>query len=424
MASPSPFLITEHVIDSQHVREYPRATRTGDDALKLMVKQYTPKSNPHPQPGDLTIIGAHGSGFPKELYEPIWEGVLSQLSDKGIRVRSIWIADIANQAASGVLNGEYLGNDPSWFDHARDLLYMINHFKRDMPRPIVGIGHSLGAGQLVLLSMMHPRLLTSLVLIEPVIEKDVYTGKGPIFVKLSLDKKDTWESREKAASHFKKQFKTWDPKVLERWLQYGLRSLPDSDAVTLTTSRSQEVMYYMRPNFDNRKRLSSKNDPSAMSDHDPCFHADIIGPAHAVYPFYRNEPILLWHLLRHVRPSVLYLFGDRSPVSTPDLREEKLTRTGTCIGGSGGWKNHRVKEITIPRTGHQLPFENVSRICEETAGWLKQEVVRWSEDEARILEGWLDDTPETRASVPKGWQEHLNACLSQATEMPKAQSKL
>lgn len=65
MASPSPFLITEHVIDSQHVREYPRATRTGDDALKLMVKQYTPKSNPHPQPGDLTIIGAHGSGFPK-----------------------------------------------------------------------------------------------------------------------------------------------------------------------------------------------------------------------------------------------------------------------------------------------------------------------------------------------------------------------
>jgi hypothetical protein len=47
----------------------------------------------------------------KELYEPIWEGVLSQLNDEGIRIRSIWIADIANQAASGVLNEEYLGND-------------------------------------------------------------------------------------------------------------------------------------------------------------------------------------------------------------------------------------------------------------------------------------------------------------------------
>jgi hypothetical protein len=139
MAASSPFHITEHVIDSQHIREYPHATRRGEDALKLVVKKYAPKSNPNPQPGDLTIIGAHGSGFPKvsslyvsfgpwtanpvhrvprvthikkkELYEPIWEGVLSQLHDKGIRIRSIWIADIANQAASGVLNGEYLGND-------------------------------------------------------------------------------------------------------------------------------------------------------------------------------------------------------------------------------------------------------------------------------------------------------------------------
>lgn len=61
----SPFIITEYIVDGQHVREYPRATRTGDDVLKLAVKRYTPKSNPNPQPGDVTIIGAHGSGFPK-----------------------------------------------------------------------------------------------------------------------------------------------------------------------------------------------------------------------------------------------------------------------------------------------------------------------------------------------------------------------
>lgn len=272
--------------------------------------------------------------------------------------------------------------------------------------------------------MMHPRLLTSLVLIEPVIEKDMYTGKGPIFVKLSLDKKDTWKSRAEAASHFKKQFKTWDPRVLERWLQYGLHELPSSDAVTLTTSRSQEVMYYLRPNFGDRKPLSSKHDPAALSEHDPCFHADIIGPAHAIYPFYRYEPILMWHLLRHVRPSVLYLFGDRSPVSTANLRREKLTRTGTGIGGSGGSRINRVKEITIPRTGHQLPFEDVSRVCEETACWLNQEVTRWSEDEARILQDWLDDTPKARSSVPNGWHTHLDSCLSQTSEKPKPQSKL
>ena len=30
-----------------------------------------------------------------------------------------------------------------WDDHARDLLCMINHFRGTMPRPIVGVGHSI-----------------------------------------------------------------------------------------------------------------------------------------------------------------------------------------------------------------------------------------------------------------------------------------
>ena len=32
----------------------------------------------------------------------------------------------------------------SWYDHPRDLLHMINHFRKEMPRPLVGIGHSMG----------------------------------------------------------------------------------------------------------------------------------------------------------------------------------------------------------------------------------------------------------------------------------------
>jgi hypothetical protein len=60
-----PFTVTEHVVDAQHIREYPNATRRRDASLKLILKQYTPIDNPSPQAGDLTIIGAHGCGFPK-----------------------------------------------------------------------------------------------------------------------------------------------------------------------------------------------------------------------------------------------------------------------------------------------------------------------------------------------------------------------
>ena len=40
-----------------------------------------------------------------------------------------------------------------------------------MPRPLVGIGHSMGGQQLAHLALMHPRLLSLLVLVDPVIQK-------------------------------------------------------------------------------------------------------------------------------------------------------------------------------------------------------------------------------------------------------------
>jgi hypothetical protein len=62
----STFKIIEHVLDGQHIREYAQATAfKQEDALKIAIKQYIPLDNPNPQPGDVTIIGAHANGYPK-----------------------------------------------------------------------------------------------------------------------------------------------------------------------------------------------------------------------------------------------------------------------------------------------------------------------------------------------------------------------
>lgn len=62
----SPFRIVNHVLESQHIREYPGATANEqEEPLKLAVKQYIPLDNPNPQPGDVTILAAHANGFPK-----------------------------------------------------------------------------------------------------------------------------------------------------------------------------------------------------------------------------------------------------------------------------------------------------------------------------------------------------------------------
>lgn len=126
--SSATFIIKEHVIPCQHIREYARATAFAqEEVLKLAVKQYIPKDNPKPQPGDVTIIAAHANGFPKvyqlhpslkssteeiqELYEPLWEDLHARSKANGFRIRGIWIADMSNQGASGILNENVIGND-------------------------------------------------------------------------------------------------------------------------------------------------------------------------------------------------------------------------------------------------------------------------------------------------------------------------
>ena len=47
----------------------------------------------------------------QELYEPLWEALYHKSKEAGFQIRGIWIADVAHQGASSVLNENKLGND-------------------------------------------------------------------------------------------------------------------------------------------------------------------------------------------------------------------------------------------------------------------------------------------------------------------------
>lgn len=40
------------------------------------------------------------------MYEPLWEDIALQMKRRGKKLRSIWIADVSNQGASGLVNEE------------------------------------------------------------------------------------------------------------------------------------------------------------------------------------------------------------------------------------------------------------------------------------------------------------------------------
>ncbi|SMR49041.1 unnamed protein product [Zymoseptoria tritici ST99CH_1E4] len=425
----SPFLIKDHILRAQHTRERIAATELGqENALRVHVRQYIPKSNSHPRPGDVTIIGAIADAFPKEMYEPLWEAVMKGLEGKGKSVRAIWVADPVNQGESGVLNERILGPDPSWFDHARDLMFLINQFQDEIPHPIVGIGHSMGASHLAHLALLHPRLMDAVVLMDPVIQRG---GGGSNWAAASTYRRDLWPSRQVAAEKLRSSaaLKLWDPRVLEAFIQHGLRELPTEQypnrpadskngdvPVTLQTTKAQEVYNYIQPVYHDERLMVPESER----------HRDFSAEDLALAPdaaFNRSEKIVLHRRLPEIRPSTLFVFGATSEVSSAELRKEKLDITGTGPGGSGGAKAGRVKEVVI-QCGHLVPLEKPDESGEACARFVSDELDRWKREEKERWEVEERLTREQRVGINELWKKNIGGPPGKRREEETGATKL
>ncbi|KAI4123175.1 MAG: hypothetical protein LQ347_006255 [Umbilicaria vellea] len=402
------FQIREDRIFGQHIREYPGATaHSDDDALQIEIKQYTPIDNLTPQPGDVTIIATHANAHCKELYEPLWEELLARSHSANFRIRNIWIADLAQQGASYIVNESQLGNDPHWFDHSRDLLHMVNHFREQMPRPIVGVGHSVGGPQMVFFSHLHPRLVHSLVLIEPSLDKSSPKQAKRVLgiAKYAVLRKDVWPSRSAAAASLSRNpfYRGWDPRVLSKLLLYGLRQTPtllhptaDVNAVTVHTPKHQEVFIATRPNFNAVPANRS------LSAEERITHPNLDPAAVDTSPFYRSEPREAFFLLRTLRPSVLFVYGDNSIFAKPEERQATMKTTGVGPGGSGGAPLGRVKEAVLPG-GHFVVMERVDQVATSIADYLGDELGRWKGNERKFKDQWDRKEGRKKQMVDERW---------------------
>ncbi|EEA23577.1 hypothetical protein TMatcc_002454 [Talaromyces marneffei ATCC 18224] len=375
------FDTVEHVLPGQHIREYVHSINGPQETvIQLAAKQYIPKDRLSPVPENaITIIGTHGTGFPKELYEPLWEDLYTKMKEKSIPLRAIWIADISNQGVSGVLNERSQGDTTNWFDHSRDLLQIINHF-REIPRLIIGVGHSMGCAQLINLSIIHPRLLSTLVMYEPVIIDKSVAGPNP--AKFAAIKRDLWLSRQEAEINIRKALRKWDPRVVDRYLCFGFRSVPtrlynpstDSNvpetAVTLTTSKHQEAWSYTIPNLEPE---SAGIDRLLLSDWNFDSARDSIFARPECYITSRNLPF--------IRPSVLWVYGGQSYLSPPEAQDSKLNVTGTGVGGSGGVKEGMVAKAVLEKGSHTLVLEDINWSATRASEWIQKWFLRWTEDE-------------------------------------------
>ena len=311
------------------------------------------------------------------------------------------------------------------FDHARDLLLLVNEFRDAMPRPIVGFGHSLGATVILNLSLLHPRLLTSLILVEPAL---LPSAKGIPFdaVYPMTLRKDTWPSRDAAVkAHLRSPlYAKWHPKVLQRFRMYAFRDLPTAlypispplagDKVTLTSTKHQDVLSYARAAFPPQRDAplesfapSQSQDSERKWTHDP------------TVPFYRPENIMTFSRLPSIRPSCLFIYGGASHwqlQSGPEGRRTKLKTTGTGIGGSGGVADGQVADFVAPNGSHYVPMEQPHLIGRKIGCWLGDRMLQWRELE-RVTATTQQSIPRhMRSQVSDNWKHWVKKYYSAKKE--------
>ncbi|KAG3109802.1 hypothetical protein PI124_g8495 [Phytophthora idaei] len=117
-------------------------------------------------------------------------------------------------------------------------------------RPVIGIGHSMGAAALWKAEISSPGMFKGLVLFEPIYGPPTPTGPNRPYnfvAEVTLKREWKWPSREAAISFFEnwKSFLSWDRESLACWMQGAIvPDETDDGAVALACHPTVEASIY------------------------------------------------------------------------------------------------------------------------------------------------------------------------------------
>ncbi|KAF7323138.1 AB hydrolase-1 domain-containing protein [Mycena chlorophos] len=227
-----------------------------------------------------TLFLAHANGFPKETWEP---AILDLLSKENAvdQVDEIWAWEATHHGASSIFNAQ-IGAELTaydWSDNGRDVLNFLLHFlpseiapPNELPtllprvpatesalrrvrgyndRKLFAAGHSFGGFCCAYAAIYESRLFTGLMLVDPVVicsadPPEPPGEKRPSLAEGALARRDLWPSRQVALESFKSSpfFGSWDPRVLDAYVEYGLVPSSDGKNVQLAMPPIQESLAF------------------------------------------------------------------------------------------------------------------------------------------------------------------------------------
>jgi pimeloyl-ACP methyl ester carboxylesterase len=186
------------------------------------------------------LVFAHANGFPPATYRALLEQLADSFLVRAFAARALWPS--SDPAAVG-----------SWRELADDLERTL--VLRGLTGA-VGVGHSLGGVLSLMVASRRRDILSSLVLIDPVL----FTGPRATswwllrtlggarrlpLVRGALRRRDHFPSCEEVLRSYRRKpvFRSWQPQVLEGYVRDGFRSTADGQ-VELRYSKAWEARIF------------------------------------------------------------------------------------------------------------------------------------------------------------------------------------
>ncbi|KAL8950564.1 MAG: hypothetical protein Q9222_003398 [Ikaeria aurantiellina] len=388
-ATDEPWTKISHIISASHPRGYPRGVRDVQSSrLKLHVSRYIPHSaSRDTSKPAVTLILQHGMppADNAACLEPFLSDLLRIIN---MPVRSVWAMDVVSSGRSFLLNRHEIGDEHHWFDSARDILQMVNHFQDQMTAPIIGFGQSWGAQTLLVAASMSPLLFWGVVGSEPVVENGFHQGvergmKQAEGTKSNMvaglyKRQQVWNTMDEVRRWWttgKGQYlgNQYDPRVLKRIFENDYYEREDGK-IELVTPPSQAVPYFIRP--DPPIQGLSEDPGYAKRTEEMRFPEGFWSP-------WMNETR---DCTGKVQCNVLYLWASENiKMTTPAYKQRLMSNTGTGLCGGGGFQAGQIEEIEI-EGGHSLPLFLPSKTAEAVAPWISKGWARWQEEQERRKE--------------------------------------
>ena len=322
--------------------------------------------------------------------------------------------DMASCGESFLLNRDDIGDQPHWFDVARDMLQMINHFQDEMKPPLLAFCYSLGGVAGVTCASWSPRIFQGVALCDPALENGAghaydprrLRGEIPAMIPGLLTfwalagRRSHWPSRDAARQFYgkNKMLASWDKRAVALLLEHDLVDLPDG-SVKLKTPNVLLTQFVVRP-----------SPPLEGYPEDEDYRTRNVQETEWPQGFYNASPARLKEYLGSVNcPILVQWSSDPKFLSEEGYRDRVTSSMGMGTGGSGGKAAGQVTEDFL--TGkHALPLQRPMETAKSLAGWIRDVFwPKWTKEEQERRQ----ERPIDPLNFPPEFMEKLEAARAE-----------